>query len=321
MDLFTSIRALDSFGALVRLSVITPVFNGEKYIKSTINSVLNAIGNSDIEYIVIDDGSTDRTSEILQLYSTKIKIITQENRGESSAVNTGFNSASGDFVLVVSADDPLLSEAIFVGVIEFFDNNPEVVVWYPNWNLIDHEGKLIRTVRVDEYSEDKLIGRFICMPGPGAFIRKSAALQIGGRDKKWKYVGDYDFWLRISRIGQLRKRPELLAQWRFHDESASIAKRGLEMYAERIDVIEQFIVQFKIEGDLARMARAHSLYYAARLAFFSSEINGRKTIIRALRTRRGWIEDSNIGAIIYLITAPVSSLIKPMIKLFLRDSR
>ena len=51
----------------MRLSVITPVFNGEKYIKSTINSVLNAIGNSDIEYIVIDDGSTDRTSEILQL--------------------------------------------------------------------------------------------------------------------------------------------------------------------------------------------------------------------------------------------------------------
>jgi glycosyltransferase involved in cell wall biosynthesis len=140
--------------------VITPVFNGEKYIKTTIDSVLNAICNSDIEYIVIDDGSTDRTSEILKLYSTKIKIITQENRGESSAVNTGFNSAGGDFVLVVSADDPLLSEAIFVGVSEFFDNNPEVVVWYPNWNLIDHEGKLIRTVNVDEYSEVKLIGRF-----------------------------------------------------------------------------------------------------------------------------------------------------------------
>jgi glycosyltransferase involved in cell wall biosynthesis len=305
----------------MKLSVITPVFNGEKYIKETIDSVLNAIGNLDIEYLVIDDGSTDRTSEILQTYDQKIKVIRQVNQGESSAVNTGFKHAIGDYVLVVSADDPLISGAIFDNVVEFFETNPEIVVWYPNWNMIDQDGNLMRTVYVDEYSDEKLIGRFICLPGPGAFIRKSAALQIGGRRKKWKYVGDYDFWLRISRVGQLKKRDEILAQWRFHDESTSIASRGLEMYRERIDVIDEFIEQFQIHGDLSRMARSHSLYYAARLSFFSNEINGRKTIIRALLTRRGWIEDSTFGVVIYLVTAPVSSLLKPIIRILLRKLR
>ena len=305
----------------MKISVITPVYNGEIYIHETINSVLKAIENLDIEYLVIDDGSTDKTHEILQTYNQKIRVITQENQGESSAVNTGFNNAVGDFILVVSADDPLISGAIFDNVLEFFENNPEIVVWYPNWNMIDNDGKLIRTVYVDDYSDEKLIGRFICLPGPGAFIRKSAALRIGGRRKKWKYVGDYDFWLRISRVGKLTKRDAILAQWRFHDESTSIANRGLEMYRERIEVIEEFIEEFQIRGDLSRMARSHALYYAARLSFFSSEINGRKTVIKALRARRGWIEDSNFGVMVYLITAPISSLFKPMIRTILRKLR
>jgi glycosyltransferase involved in cell wall biosynthesis len=305
----------------MRLSVITPVYNGEKYIKETIDSVIDAIGESDIEYLVVDDGSIDTTPAILKSYGNEIKVITQPNEGESSAVNTGFNNALGDFVLVVSADDPLFTSEIFKGVEEFFDKNPGIAVWYPNWNMIDHDGKFLRTVLVEEYSEDKLIGRFICLPGPGAFIRKSAALQIGGRREKWKYVGDYDFWLRVSRVGQLKKRDAVVAQWRFHDESASIANRGLEMYRERIEVIDEFIEKFQIHGDLARMARSHSLYYAARLSFFSTEINGRKTVFRALRARRAWIEDSNVGVMIYLITAPASSLLKPIIRTMLRKLR
>ena len=296
----------------MRLSVITPVFNGEKYIRETIDSVLTMIGNLAIEYLIVDDGSTDETSKILQSYSTKIKLITQENQGESSAVNTGLNNASGDFVLVVSADDPLLSEAIFYGVEEFFDKNPEIVVWYPNWNMIDHDGKLIRTVYVDEYSEDKLIGRSICLPGPGAFIRKSAALQIGGRRKKWKYVGDYDFWLRISRVGQLRKRDSVLAQWRFHDESTSSSRRGEIMFNERIAVIEEFLSEFNINKALSRMARAHAYYFASFFFFHSSDVKGRRTLLKAFWIRKGKIEESQIRAVVYMILQPFSSYIKPL---------
>jgi glycosyltransferase involved in cell wall biosynthesis len=250
----------------MRISVITPVYNGEKYIEETVLSVLKAIGDLDIEYLVVDDGSKDETAKILQAYSGKIKILKQANQGEASAVNTGIMNASGDFVLIVSADDPLFTANIFEGVSEFFDTNPNIVVWYPNWNMIDQEGGVIRSVNVDEYSEDSLIGRFKCLPGPGAFIRKSAALRIEGRRKKWKFVSDYDFWLRISRIGQLQKRDAILAQWRFHEDSTSVSQRGEEMFNERIAVIEEFVKEFSIPKPLARKARAHAYYFASLLA-------------------------------------------------------
>jgi len=305
----------------MRITVITPVYNGEKYIKETIDSVIAAIANLDIEYLVIDDGSTDKTFEILQTYNQKIRVIRQENQGESSAVNSGFHNALGDFVVVVSADDPLFTSEIFKGVEEFFDSNPNVVAWYPDWKMINENGKCLREVTVLEYSDQKLIGQFLCLPGPGTFIRRSAALQIGGRNKNWKYVGDYDFWLRISRIGVLKKRPHVLAQWRLHDESTSIAQRGLEMYWERIKVIESFITSYPIEEGLSRIARSHSLYFAAQLAFFSPEIEGRKTMIRALQTRRGWIEGSRPGVVLYLLFLPFSSLFEPILRYLLKRMR
>ena len=301
----------------MRLSVITPVYNGEKYIKETIDSVIDAIGESNIEYLVVDDGSIDTTPAILKSYGNEIKVITQPNEGESSAVNTGFNNALGDFVLVVSADDPLFTSEIFKGVEEFFDKNPGIAVWYPSWNMIDHEGKFLRTVNVEEYSEDKLIGRFICLPGPGAFIRKRDALVIGGRRKKWKYVGDYDFWLRISRMGELKKRDEVLAQWRYHDDSTSISQRGIRMFRERIAVTEEFISEFKISKPLSRMARAHAYYFAAILSFHSKDVNGKQALFKAFWIRRGWIEEAQIRIVIYLMLQPLSTLLKPaLVKFF-----
>ena len=297
----------------MRISVITPVYNGAKYIEETLVSVLKASETYDIEYLVIDDGSIDETSQILEKYSTKISVFHQTNAGESAAVNTGFNHASGDFVLVVSADDPLFTPAIFDGVVDFFDNNPEVVVWYPNWNMIDQDGNLIRTVEVDEYSDEKLIGRFICLPGPGAFIRKSAALQIGGRRVKWKYVGDYDFWLRISRVGNLKKRDAILAQWRFHDESTSISQRGKKMFEERITVIDEFVNEFSIANPLSRIAKAHAHYFASLLSYYSKEIPGRRALLKSILIRRGIVEEAQLRIFIYVLLMPLSFHLKPLL--------
>lgn len=299
---------------LVRISVITPVYNGERYIEETICSVLDAIGDKQIEYLIIDDGSTDRTVEILEKFQDKVKVIRKLNAGESAAVNTGFNNAHGDFVLVVSADDPLFTPEIFENVSEYFDSNPDLVVWYPDWKMIDQYGDIIKVVTVSEYSDEKLIGRFMCLPGPGAFIRKSAALAINGRNVKWKFVGDYDFWLRISQIGELERRPGVLAQWRHHDDSTSISQRGVRMYSERISVIEDFLTENKISSNLARMARAHAHYFASLLVFHSPEIDGKRSLMRAFQLRRSWIEEAQVKVVAYIFLMPFSSKMKPILK-------
>jgi glycosyltransferase involved in cell wall biosynthesis len=302
----------------MRISVITPVYNGEKYIEETVLSVLNAIGDSNIEYLVVDDGSTDQTLEILSNFSNRLKIISKPNGGESSAVNQGIENASGEFLLVVSADDPLFTSEIFDGVCEYFDQHKELQVWYPDWQMIDASGHILKRVTVPEYSEERLIGRFLCLPGPGAFFRKSGALCVGGRQEKWKYVGDYDFWLRISRLGTMERRPEVLAQWRYHDESTSVGQRGLRMFEERINVIEEFVNENKVENRVKRMARAHALYFASLLVFHVPEIRAKKSLIRAFILRRGLIEEAQLRVVIYILLTPYSAKLKPFISRYLK---
>lgn len=296
-----------------KITIITTVFNGEDYLESTIQSVLNCASGINFEYIVINDGSTDHTLEILNRYSSKIKIINQQNIGESASVTKGFELASADFVMVLSADDPLFTKKIFEDVFELFDKDENLVAVYPDWNLIDSEGKILKKIYVPDYSDELLIGRFRTLPGPGVIIRKKAALSVGGRRSKWVFVGDYDFWLRLSRIGELRHRPQILAQWREHPNSTSVKRKNLEMASERIAVITEFIEEFKIQGKLRRMALGNAYYMAARLSYFDPKIPGRRWIMQAIKYRKGIPEESNLFHLFFLITFPVSF---KLVKLF-----
>lgn len=289
--------------------MITPVYNGEEYIEETIISVLSTISNSKIEYIVINDGSTDSTLEILNKYSGQIKIISQPNSGESSAVNTGIFAAEGEYILIVSADDPLFTSDIFNGVEEFFALNKNIVAWYPNWRMIDESGKKIKIVEVLEFSNELMVGRFQCLPGPGTIFRKNAAIQIGGRNSKWTFVGDYDFWLRLSRVGNFAKRNQVLAQWRLHPQSSSISRRGVVMANERIAVIEDFTRLFSMPASLRRKALSHAYYFAARLVLFDPKIKGKRLIIKAFIIRRMIIEESKLLVVLYILFTPISRYI------------
>ena len=289
-----------------KISIITTVFNGEDYLESTIESVLDCASEIIFEYIVINDGSTDRTSKILSKYATKIKVINQENIGESASVTKGFKLANGELVMVLSADDPLFTKEIFRNVFELFEKNENLVAVYPDWNLIDPTGKILKKILVPDYSDELLIGRFRTLPGPGVIIRKKAALTIGGRRSKWVYVGDYDFCLRLSRIGEIRHRPQVLAQWREHPNSTSVKRKNFAMASERIAVIEEFVEEFKIDDKLKKMALGNAYYMAARLSYFDPKIPGRKWLMQALRYRGGIPEESKLTHLLFLMTFPMS---------------
>jgi glycosyltransferase involved in cell wall biosynthesis len=275
----------------IEISVITPVYNGENFIRETIDSILDLSPRSGFEYIVVNDGSTDGTAEILEQYGNKIKLINQVNLGESAAVNTGITAAQGDYLVVISADDPVFSAKLFEGVQDFFETNVDVSAWYPDWRMINKHGELIRIVNPKEYSKENLVGRAICLAGPGTFFRKDMALKIGGRHTKWRYVADYDFWLRISDLGPLRKRNEVVGQWRLHDASTTTSQAGIAMFTERINVIDEYVKIRNIHGKMERMARANTRYHAATIKFDSDVIPARATILKALLIRRRWLEE------------------------------
>jgi glycosyltransferase involved in cell wall biosynthesis len=296
-----------------KLTVITAVYNGAEYIEETIESVLKYCSRIDFEYIVLNDGSTDKTLEILNKYEKVIRIINKGNSGESDSVSLGFKEATGDLLLVVSADDPLVSEKLFLNVFETFEKDANLMAIYPDWQMIDASGKVIKTIYVPSYSDELLIGRCVTLPGPGVIFRKSAALKLNGRNPKWTFVGDYDFWLRLSRLGELRHRPEVLAQWRHHANSTSVSKRGLKMAKERIEVVESFINTHTISDQLKQMALGNAYYMAARIGYFDSKIPAKKYLLKAFKFRRGWIEEAKLHEIVYILFLPASRILNPII--------
>jgi glycosyltransferase involved in cell wall biosynthesis len=303
------------------VTVVTAVYNGEDYIEETILSVLSAARNIEFEYIVVNDGSTDSTLRILEKFKGQIKIIDKANSGESESVTIAFGEALGEYLIVVSADDPLPSEKLFEKSFDDFSSDLNLVAIYPDWNMIGPQGEVLKTIRVPDYSDELLIGRCITLPGPGVIFRKSAALKIGGRRKKWTFVGDYDFWLRLSRIGELRHRPEVLAQWRYHPGSTSVNKRGPKMASERIAVVEEFLSEFSVNPKIARMALGSAYFMAARLVFFNSQVPGKRYLIQSFQKRKGWVEEARLHIILYILLIPISSSFYKLFSRFLPTQR
>jgi glycosyltransferase involved in cell wall biosynthesis len=303
------------------VTVVTAVYNGEDYIEETILSVLSAARNIEFEYIVVNDGSTDSTLSILEKFKDQIKIIDKANSGESESVTIAFGEALGEYLIVVSADDPLPSEKLFEKSFDDFSSDLNLVAIYPDWNMIGPQGEVLKTIRVPDYSDELLIGRCITLPGPGVIFRKSAALKIGGRRKKWTFVGDYDFWLRLSRIGELRHRPEVLAQWRYHPGSTSVNKRGPKMASERIAVVEEFLSDFSVDPKISRMALGSAYFMAARLVFFNPQVPGKRYLIKSFQKRKGWVEEARLHIILYILLIPISSSFYKLFSKFLPTQR
>ena len=301
------------------ITIITAVYNGEDYIAETIDSVLQAARNTNFEYLIINDGSTDETPSILKTFGSRIRVITKENSGESASVTVGFKEALGEFVMVLSADDPLFTEKIFENVFDWFYQEENLVAVYPDWRMIGPKGEILKVIKVEDYSDELLIGQCKTLPGPGVIIRKSAALKIGGRRQKWTFVGDYDFWLRLSRVGEIRHRPQVLSQWRMHPGSTSINKRGLKMAKERIAVVEEFVHEFLIEPKLAKKSLGNAYYMASRLVFFDSQIPGRRYLLKAFRNGFAWIKNAKPAVILYILFHPVSKYFYTIFKRFIPD--
>ena len=302
-----------------KLSVITAVYNGADYIEETVKSVLKLCSGVNFEYIVLNDGSTDKTLDVLKKYENRIRIINKSNSGESDSVSIGFKEAVGDLLLVVSADDPLLTHELFTNVFEQFNLNENLMAIYPDWQMIDAAGNVVKTVKVPDYSDELLIGRCLTLPGPGVIFRRSAALALNGRNPKWTFVSDYDFWLRLSRLGEIKHRPEVLAQWRHHPSSTSVGKRGLKMAQERICVIEDFVAKNEVPKHLKRMALGNAYYMAARLSYFNKSIPAKKYLFLSFSTRQRWVEEAKLHEILYILFLPISRVFNPIVNIFLKN--
>jgi glycosyltransferase involved in cell wall biosynthesis len=220
------------------VSIITPAYNRASYLDETIQSILNQ-DYPNIEYIVLDDGSKDNTREVLEKYTGRLVWETHPNMGETRTVNKGLSMAHGDVVAIVNSDDPLLSGAVSTAV-AFMQLHPNILVAYPDWDFIDQDSNVTGHCQVPDYEYLYMVKYHYCSVGAGAFIRRKALELTGGRDPEYKYVADYEYWLRLGLYGPFARIPRTLATFRVHPDSASVSSMGRTMAGEHIHLIKKF---------------------------------------------------------------------------------
>lgn len=254
------------FGAPL-VTIVTPTYNRAQHIGETLQSIL-AQDHPAIEVIVIDDGSTDGTSDVLAEFGSRISVIRIANSGQTAAVNKGFASAHGDYLMVVNDDDPLRSGAV-AALVEALEANLDVLVAYPDWDLIDSDGTTVMHMSPLHYSFADMLRYDVCLPGPGAMFRRRVLDIVGGWDERFRWVADYDFWLRIGMIGPMMRVPERLATWRRHVDCATLASSRLDMALEQIDVMRNFFARSDLTPEIRALeteATGAALFVASSVA-------------------------------------------------------
>ena len=292
---------------VVDFTIITPVYNGAEWIEETIDSVLKVCDGYSFEYIVVNDGSTDATLDKISKFDPKVKLVNQVNQGEAAAVNNGLSTATGTYVLIVSADDPMRSPQLLDEAKKILDLNKSVVCAYPDWSVINSSSIVVRDVTVAEFSESRLIGEFNCIVGPGGIFRREEALNIGGRNIAYRFTSDYEFWLRLSQLGTFERIPGFLAFWREHEASTSISQRGLAMANERIEVMTRFIGSSpQIPRKIQKMALGNAYFNAALLIYFDKKVPAKKFLFRALTIYPQGIKRFNLKILLFIVMFPLS---------------
>lgn len=258
------------------ISIIIPAYNHADYLAQAIDSVLAQ--THPVEVIVLDDGSTDHTRDVLARYTGRIYWETQQNMGQAATLNKGWNMARGEFLGYLSADDVLAPEAVRKCVAALL-GKPSAAAAYPDFNLIDPQSGVVRAVHALDFEFNRALLGNECLPGPGAFFRREAFLKTGGWNPAFRQMPDYDFWLRLGLHGEFIHIKEVLAGFRVHPGSQTYSIASLTRAEEPVAIISAILAD-------AQLPAASSALRAPALAnahLFSAQLH-----LRAGRFSAGW---------------------------------
>jgi glycosyltransferase involved in cell wall biosynthesis len=212
-----------------RVTVLMSLYNEERHVAAAVDSVL-AQTYENFEFLIIDDGSTDRSKEIvLAVDDPRIRLISRPNKGLTESLNEGLQLARGEYVARQDADDISLPTRIEKEV-AFLDSAPEVGLVGTNYTIIGDDGEPLTTTSVFLHPFDLAVAEIVSNQfGHGSvMMRRSVALELGGYDSTvGDIVSDYDLWLRIGRTARLANLAEPLYRWRRSSRSLSMSDRDL----------------------------------------------------------------------------------------------
>lgn len=227
----------------LKISIITPSFNQDGFIRQTIDSILQQ-KYPNLEYLVIDGGSTDNTVEILKSYGQQIKWTSEKDNGQSDAINNGMKMATGDILAYLNSDDVYVGESLFA-VNDFFQKHPNFKWAYGQCRIINERNEEMRkfitaykNFWMRKYSYNKLLSiNFINQPA--TFWRREIIEEFGLFNENEHLVMDYEYWLRIGRKYSAGFINKYLADFRMHTQSKS-SQNFVKQFHDELRVAKKY---------------------------------------------------------------------------------
>lgn len=216
----------------LRISVITVTLNSEPFLAECLSSVISQ-GDCFHEHIIVDGGSTDGTIEIIKRHAavdSRVRWISEPDRGISDAMNKGVALATGDVVTHLNSDDFYPHPQVLFSVLDWFSRNPKDAWLTAGLTFVSEEGTFIRDVRVRRYSFKRLVRGNILLH-PSTFIKRDLFTAVGGFDLSLSFCMDYDLFLRLGSVTPPLVLDKQLSCFRVHADSRSLS-HAVQAYTE-----------------------------------------------------------------------------------------
>jgi glycosyltransferase involved in cell wall biosynthesis len=203
------------------VSIITPSYNQARYLEQTLCSVLGQ-DYPNIEYIVVDGGSTDGSVDIIRQYSDRLAWwVSEKDRGHADALNKGFAQAHGQILAWLNSDDTYYPGAITAAVLAL-QSNSDVGMVYGNADLTDEHSRIIGQFASRQTDYSRLLNGSVHIPQATTFFRADLWKQVGPLSLDLFFAFDYDLWVKLAKVSRLLYVPQLWATFRLHEEGKSV---------------------------------------------------------------------------------------------------
>ena len=265
---------------LPRISVVTPSFNQAPFLERTIRSILDQ-DYANLEYIVIDGGSTDGSIDIIRRYSSRLAYwVSEPDRGQSDAINKGLRRASGDWLAWQNSDD-VYYPGVFASLARAAAAHPRASLITGDMAMIDLEDRRLHEQRYVRPTYGALRAEGMILTNQAAFWRKSVHESIGYVSETLTCAFDYEWFLRVTERFDAWHVPEIWGGLRMHDTTKST--RLAQRFAAEMEAVrrERPFPQWKVPLYRARramlmLARGDLRYVAGGLADrFRSALTGK----------------------------------------------
>lgn len=215
-----------------KISIVTCSYNQGRFLEATILSVINQ-QYPNLEYIVIDGGSTDNSVEIIRRYEKHLAYwVSERDQGQSDALIKGFERSTGDVLGWLCSDDVLENGALLEAG-EYFARNSDADVVFGDTIFIDADGNITRYYKTLPFRPWIMLNTANYIPQPSTFWRRELYFRVGGLDRSIHVSMDPDLWMRFARVTRLHHVRRYWSRMRFYPEIKSLALKDQNIAAHR----------------------------------------------------------------------------------------